>query len=70
METNYFTSESGRDISEKIALGLAKPTVSKDSMFDARLFNQTEGIGSGFKDDDGKSNSLIQRVLLIKYILS
>lgn len=46
-------SEQGRDISEKIALGLAKPTLSKESMFDARLFNQTEGIGSGFKDDDG-----------------
>lgn len=47
-------SESGRDISEKIALGLAKPSLSKESMYDARLFNQSEGIGSGFKDDDGK----------------
>lgn len=46
-------SESGRDISEKIALGLAKPSLSKESMYDARLFNQSEGIGSGFKDDDG-----------------
>ncbi|KAG0331750.1 mRNA splicing protein, partial [Podila horticola] len=27
----------GRDISEKIALGLAKPTQSKDSMYDSRL---------------------------------
>lgn len=48
-----YISEQGRDISEKIALGLAKPTLSKESMFDARLFNQTEGIGSGFKDEDG-----------------
>lgn len=23
-------------------------------MYDARLFNQSEGIGSGFKGDDGK----------------
>jgi hypothetical protein len=53
---HYFFSEQGRDISEKIALGLAKPTLSKDSMYDARLFNQSEGIGSGFKDDDGNSN--------------
>ncbi|TPX33571.1 hypothetical protein SmJEL517_g03543 [Synchytrium microbalum] len=41
-----------RDISEKIALGLAKPTMSKEAMFDQRLFNQSEGIGSGFGNDD------------------
>jgi len=35
-------------------LGLAKPTLSKESMFDARLFNQSEGLDSGFKDDEGK----------------
>ncbi|KAI8808143.1 SKIP/SNW domain-containing protein [Cladochytrium replicatum] len=44
-----------RDISEKIALGLAKPTLSKDSMFDQRLFNRSEGIGSGFADDDANA---------------
>ncbi|KAJ3368626.1 mRNA splicing protein [Kappamyces sp. JEL0680] len=37
-----------RDISEKIALGLAQPTVSKESMYDQRLFNQTSGISQGF----------------------
>ncbi|GAA94259.1 hypothetical protein E5Q_00908 [Mixia osmundae IAM 14324] len=41
----------GRDISEKIALGLAKPTLSKESMLDSRLFNQ-ESLPSGFADDD------------------
>lgn len=50
-------SDQGRDISEKIALGLAKPSMSKDSMFDARLFNQSEGINSGFKDDECKHNT-------------
>ena len=49
-----FYSDQGRDISEKIALGLAKPSMSKDSMFDARLFNQSQGISSGFKDDECK----------------
>ncbi|OZJ04564.1 hypothetical protein BZG36_02707 [Bifiguratus adelaidae] len=44
--------EQGRDISEKIALGLAKPTQSSDSMFDSRLYNQSEGMSSGFKDDE------------------
>ncbi|KAI8358467.1 SKIP/SNW domain-containing protein [Choanephora cucurbitarum] len=48
----HLAREQGRDISEKIALGLAKPSLSKESMYDARLFNQTEGIGSGFGNDD------------------
>ncbi|KAJ3333115.1 Vacuolar protein sorting-associated protein 53 [Blyttiomyces sp. JEL0837] len=41
-----------RDISEKIALGLAQPTLSKDSMFDSRLFNQSSGLSSGFGTED------------------
>jgi SNW domain-containing protein 1 len=40
-----------RDISEKVALGLAKPTMSKESMMDSRLFNQEQLSGS-FGDDD------------------
>ncbi|CAJ0905268.1 902_t:CDS:2 [Entrophospora sp. SA101] len=41
-----------RDISEKIALGLAKPTITQESLYDTRLFNQSEGLSSGFKDDE------------------
>ncbi|KAJ1978348.1 mRNA splicing protein [Dimargaris xerosporica] len=44
-----------RDISEKVALGLAKPTGSKESMFDQRLFNMSEGLSSGFRGDDAYS---------------
>lgn len=40
-----------RDISEKVALGLAKPTMSKESMLDSRLFNQ-EQLSHSFGDDD------------------
>ncbi|TFK54639.1 hypothetical protein OE88DRAFT_1716824 [Heliocybe sulcata] len=40
-----------RDISEKIALGLAKPTTSKESMLDSRLFNQ-ESLQGGFADEE------------------
>lgn len=66
MDTNVaICSEQGRDISEKIALGLAKPSLSKDSMFDARLFNQSEGIGSGFKDDECKFEKL--NIIMKKY---
>ncbi len=43
--------QQNRDISEKIALGLAKPTLSKESMLDARLFNQ-ESLSASFADDD------------------
>jgi SNW domain-containing protein 1 len=43
--------EQGRDISEKVALGLAKPTASADSMYDSRLFNQSSGFATGFNED-------------------
>ncbi|KAN0064736.1 mRNA splicing protein [Thecaphora frezii] len=43
--------EQNRDISEKVALGLAKPTTSKESMLDSRLFNQ-EKLPSGYGDED------------------
>jgi SNW domain-containing protein 1 len=43
--------EQNRDISEKIALGLAKPTQSSESMYDSRLFNQSSGFDSGFNED-------------------
>lgn len=43
--------QQNRDISEKIALGLAKPTLSKESMLDTRLFNQ-ESLSGSFADDD------------------
>ena len=43
--------QQNRDISEKIALGLAKPTMSKESMLDSRLFNQ-ETLSTTFGDDE------------------
>ncbi|KAL5532774.1 PRP45 [Sanghuangporus sanghuang] len=43
--------QQNRDISEKVALGLAKPTLSKESMLDSRLFNQ-ESLPAGFADDE------------------
>lgn len=43
--------QQNRDISEKVALGLAKTTLSKEAMLDSRLFNQ-ESLSSNFADDD------------------
>ncbi|KAH7135691.1 SKIP/SNW domain-containing protein [Dendryphion nanum] len=43
--------EQNRDISEKVALGLAKPTASGESMYDSRLFNQSSGFDAGFNED-------------------
>eukprot|EP01099_Mayorella_cantabrigiensis_P008045 TRINITY_DN7402_c0_g1_i2.p2 TRINITY_DN7402_c0_g1~~TRINITY_DN7402_c0_g1_i2.p2 ORF type:complete len:265 (+),score=62.87 TRINITY_DN7402_c0_g1_i2:1028-1822(+) len=43
--------DQNRDISEKVALGLAKPTQNKETMYDSRLFNQTSGFDSGFNED-------------------
>jgi len=41
-----------RDVSEKIALGMAMPAKSSETMFDQRLFNQSQGISSGFGEED------------------
>lgn len=43
--------EQNRDISEKVALGLAKPTQNQETMYDSRLFNQTSGFDTGFNED-------------------
>ncbi|PGH01124.1 pre-mRNA-processing protein 45 [Blastomyces parvus] len=43
--------EQNRDISEKVALGLAKPTQSRETMYDSRLFNQSSGFDTGFNED-------------------
>ncbi|KAH6654981.1 SKIP/SNW domain-containing protein [Truncatella angustata] len=44
--------EQNRDISEKIALGLAKPTQQAETMYDSRLFNQSSGFDSGINEDN------------------
>lgn len=49
--TQVMAREQNRDISEKVALGLAKPTQSSESMWDSRLFNQTSGFDTGFNED-------------------
>lgn len=51
-QMKHLERENNRDISEKIALGLAKPTASKEAMYDQRLFNQTAGMDSGFGAED------------------
>ncbi|KAG9236555.1 SKIP/SNW domain-containing protein [Amylocarpus encephaloides] len=52
--------EQNRDISEKVALGLAKPTPSSEGMFDSRLFNRTSGFDSGFNEDQAYDKPLFQ----------
>jgi len=44
--------DSDRDISEKIALGEQPQTASSETMYDQRLFNQTEGLDSGYANDE------------------
>ncbi|KAI4717620.1 pre-mRNA-processing protein 45 [Aureobasidium sp. EXF-10727] len=47
-----------RDISEKVALGLAKPTQSKETMYDSRLFDRSSGFASGFNEDQAYDKPL------------
>lgn len=52
MKAKVMAREMDRDISEKIALGLAKPTQSSEGMYDSRLFNQSSGFDTGFNEDN------------------
>ena len=52
--------EQGRDISEKIALGIAKPTQSKEGMYDSRLFDRDSGMHAGFNEDNPYDKPLFQ----------
>ena len=46
--SRFLDRNEDRDISERIALGLTRPTTNnKDSLFDQRLFNQSAGLTSG-----------------------
>ncbi len=45
------TRDKDRDISEKIALGMAKVT-GGEAMYDQRLFNQDTGVGTGLAEED------------------
>ena len=55
MRKNKLDRDAGRDISEKIALGMLKGGAGQlagEALFDSRLFNQSAGMDSGFGADD------------------
>lgn len=57
--------DQNRDISEKVALGIARPSKvsSGESQFDSRLYSavsSTTGFGSGYNEDQIYENSLFQ----------
>jgi SNW domain-containing protein 1 len=39
-------------VSEKIALGQAQPTMTKDMLFDSRLFSQASGLAVALGDEE------------------
>jgi SNW domain-containing protein 1 len=53
--------ELERDISERVALGQLGPSSapSGESLFDHRLFNQTQGLSTGYGADDSKLGPLL-----------
>ncbi|XP_026385006.1 SNW/SKI-interacting protein A-like [Papaver somniferum] len=46
------TRDRDRDVSEKVALGMANTGRGGEIMYDQRLFNQDKGMDSGFATDD------------------
>merc|ERR1712190_721392 len=47
-KTNKRGRDEDRDISERIALGQVSQPTSQEAMYDARLFNQSAGMDSGY----------------------
>lgn len=55
MRKNKIDRDAGRDISEKIALGMLKAgpgQLSGEALFDSRLFNQSAGLDAGYGAED------------------
>lgn len=54
MRKDKIDRDEGRDVSEKIALGMHKGSgkLTGEAMYDSRLFNQSAGMDSGFGGDD------------------
>jgi SNW domain-containing protein 1 len=54
MRKNKIDRDMNRDVSEKIALGMHKGSgqLTGEAMYDARLFNQSGGMDSGFGTED------------------
>ncbi|KAJ1663520.1 mRNA splicing protein [Coemansia sp. RSA 1813] len=51
-KAKYLRKTETRDISEKIALGIAKPTGPKEGLFDSRLFNQPSASNTSLQNDE------------------
>ncbi|KAJ2749215.1 mRNA splicing protein [Coemansia sp. BCRC 34490] len=51
-KAKYLRKTETRDISEKIALGIAKPTGPKEGMYDSRLFNQPSASNMALQNDE------------------
>ncbi|KAJ2064097.1 mRNA splicing protein [Coemansia sp. S146] len=52
-KAKYLRTGESRDISEKIALGLAKPTAARESLYDSRLFNQPSASNAALQNEEG-----------------
>ena len=53
MRKNRGDRDDGRDVSERIALGMLQGSASTgEAQYDSRLFNQSAGMDSGFGADD------------------
>ena len=44
--------DKDRDVSERIALGMPTGNAKREAQYDARLFNQSSGMDTGFGNDD------------------
>lgn len=61
----FLRSDADRDISEIVALGRVNPSslAAQETLYDERLFNQSEGVGAGFGGGDDEAYSLYDKPL-------
>merc|ERR1712224_290268 len=55
--------DEDRDLSERIALGQAAQPTSQEAMFDARLFNQSAGMDSGYHGGSDEACAVYEKSL-------
>jgi len=62
-KTNKKSRDEDRDVSERIALGQVAQPTSQEALFDARLFNQSAGMDSGYHGGSDEKCAVYEKPL-------
>lgn len=62
-KTNKRSRDEDRDVSERIALGQVAQPTSQEALYDARLFNQSSGLDSGYHGGSDEKCAVYEKPL-------